>query len=100
MENCSKILQFPWEGKEWEGEGGQTGERGGGGEEVGEEGHDGGEVEEHELQKVDDEEEDILGDPSLGRDWAEDCEELEGGREREGRISLRSFSNTFYIPFL
>ena len=70
LEGCSHILEFPWEDQEWEEE--DVYEEGGACE-----GKNDGE-----------EEELVVGDPTLGKDNAEDCVRV-GAKNGEGSVTLR-----------
>ena len=74
LEGCSHILEFPWEDQEWE-------------------------VEEWEEEEADEEggacegknrreEEEVVGDPTLGKDNAEDCVRV-GAKNGEGSVTLK-----------
>ena len=67
LEGCSHILEFPWEDQEWE-------------EEDGDE--EGGACADGEG------EEEVVGDPTLGKDNAEDCVRV-GAKNGEGSVTLR-----------
>ena len=71
LEGCSHILEFPWEDQEWEEE------------EVDEE-VKGGSCE----YKNGGEEDDLVGDPTLGKDNAEDCVRV-GAKNGEGSVTLK-----------
>ena len=64
LEECGKVLTFPWEGEEWE-------------------------EEEQQGEEWEEEEEEGEWDPTMGRDGAEDCEVVGGRRPRTGAIRLR-----------
>ena len=67
LEGCSHILEFPWEDQEWEEE---------------DENGEGGACEDVEGEEV------VVGDPTLGKDNAEDCVRV-GAKNGEGSVTLR-----------
>ena len=67
LEGCSHILEFPWEDQEW-------------GEE--DEDEEGGACEDVEGEEL------VVGDPTLGKDNAEDCARV-GAKNGEGSVTLR-----------
>ena len=66
LEGCSHILEFPWEDQEWDEE-----------DEV----EEGGACDDVEGEVV-------VGDPTLGKDDAEDCARV-GAKNGEGSVTLR-----------
>ena len=76
LEGCSHILEFPWEDQQWEDQEWEE-------EEADEEGK-GGACE----GKNSGEEDDLVGDPTLGKDNTEDCVRV-GAKNGEGSVTLK-----------
>ena len=79
LEGCSHILEFPWEDQQWEDQ--QWEDQQWEEEDVDEEG---GACEGKNRR----EEEEVVGDPTLGEDDAEDCVRI-GAKNGEGSVTLK-----------